>query len=82
MIAFQIMERLQNRCTGFEYGNINIDSVFFVDDGIVLEESMEAARKSIKMLREICKDHGLEINLNKSRALIFHRNIMKLKGYL
>ena len=53
------MERLQNRCTGLEYGNMNINSVFFVDDGIVLEESVEKAKESIKILREIGKDHGL-----------------------
>ena len=33
---------------------------------------MEEARKSIKILGEICEDYGLEINLNKSRALIFN----------
>ena len=57
---------------------IEINSLWFADDSIVLANSEEAAIKNIREIREISRKFGLELNENKS-AIIVNKGTLKAK---
>lgn len=71
MISYKIMREMGNRCEGVRYNEIKINSLFYADDGLILETSIEKAEKAIKNLREIAEEYGLEINKEKSKIIQF-----------
>ena len=46
--------------------------VFFADDGIQFSQSIDEARYNIKLICNISKKYGLEINKEKSKIIIFN----------
>ena len=63
---------------GFE-DMFKISSLFFADDGLILENSVENAEANIQELININKEYGLEINREKSHVIIWN---MKEKNKL
>ena len=49
-------------------------ALFFADDGIILMQTLQEAKKSIQILSEIANDCGLSIKNNKSNIIIFNSN--------
>ena len=47
-------------------------ALFFADDGMILMQTQQEAKESIKILSNIAKDCGLSINKNKSNIIIFN----------
>ena len=72
MITFRIMEEMQLKCKGFQVHGAKINTLFYADDGLIIEESIEEAEKSVEKLIVASKLYGLKINMDKSKALIFN----------
>ena len=72
MLTYKIMEYIDNRSPGFHNHHFKISSLFFADDGLLLNHSIQEAEMSIEALTEIGKKYGLEINKGKSHVIIFN----------
>ena len=55
----------------FEVDGVRINSLWFADDSIVVANSVEAAERNLKIVKEIGGYFGLEINEEKSMALVY-----------
>ena len=71
IITFVIMERLEEVGVPFIVDGIEINSLWFCDDSNLVANSVEAARANIRIVKEVGRGLGLEINEGKSKALIF-----------
>ena len=67
-----IIEELNNRGSGYQDDIININSLYFVDDGLLLANSIEEAAVNLKIVIQVSRHFGLEINTTKSNIMIFN----------
>lgn len=72
MITYKIIKELENKGKGFENEVLKIVALFFADDGLVFAETIADARNNIRILREVSKECGLDINVAKSSILIYN----------
>ena len=52
-------------------------SIFFADDSILLAKTLEVARRNLKIVAEVSRAFGLEINESKSKILIYRKGRQK-----
>ena len=71
LITYIIIEELEGRGVLFEVDGVRINSLWFADDSIVVANSVEAAERNLKIVKEIGGYFGLEINEKKSMALVY-----------
>ena len=57
-----IINEMNTRLTGYKDDIIQINSLHFADDGLLLANSIEDAENNLKLVIEICRKFGLEIN--------------------
>ena len=50
--------------------DIKINSFFYADDALILNNDMQDARKNLKVLKETSLKYGLEINTEKSKMIV------------
>lgn len=55
---------------GFSQRGLNINTLYYTDDSLLISHSVEEARYDIRALLEICNECGLETNKNKNRIVI------------
>ena len=67
-----IIEELNRRGTGYKDDQINVKSLFFADDGLLLSNSIDDAADNIQIVTQISRTFGLEINNTKSNIMIFN----------
>ena len=72
LLTYRIITKMNTETRGYIAENMEIRTLFFADDGLVINESIEEASHSIKSLQNIAKDYGLEVNKEKSSILIFN----------
>ena len=72
LITYMIIEELNNRGSGYQDDIININSLYFADDGLLLANSIEEAAVNLKIVIQISRHFGLEINKAKSNIMIFN----------
>lgn len=72
LITYNIIEELRKKTEGIWIGGIRINSLFFADDGLLLAKSVEEAKIAIRSLMEIAGSYGLEINVRKSKCLMYN----------
>ena len=53
---------------------IKVNSLFYADDGVLLEENVEDIRKGIEIVRRIGEEYGLKMNMRKTKCMIFSGN--------
>ena len=66
-----LIRTLDEEGEDFEIEGLKINSIFFADDSILVGNSIEKARRNIKIVKEISKFFGLEINEKKSQVMIY-----------
>ena len=71
LITYIIIEELEGRGVVFEVDGIRINSLWYADDGIIVSNTVEGARRNLEVVREIGGYFGLEINEKKSMALVY-----------
>ena len=67
-----IIEELNNRGSGYQDDIININSLYFADDGLLLANSIAEEAVSLKIVIQISRHFGLKINKAKSNIMIFN----------
>ena len=59
-----------------------LNSLMWADDIILLSETKEGLQKSINNLQNYCMKWKLDINLKKTKILIFNKSGSKIKTYI
>ena len=72
IITYMIISELNSRGTGYKDDTIKINSLYFADDGLLLANNIEDATNNLKMVMQISREFGLEINKEKSNIIIFN----------
>ena len=52
-------------------GGVELNSLWFADDSLILSNSVDGTRRNIRIVREVSRSFGLEINEDKSAILVF-----------
>ena len=69
LITYRIIKDMETTTNGYNVGNITIKSLFFADDGLLINSNMIDTEKSIMQLQTIASKYGLAINKEKSNVL-------------
>ena len=72
LITYMIIKKINEGGRGFSNELIKLGVLFFADDALVLADNLEDARFNIRILVEIGKKCGLDINKDKSSILIYN----------
>ena len=82
LITYEIIKELEKNGEGLEMEDTQINSLFFADDSLTMADSIEKARKNLKILTEISESYGLKINKEKSNILLYNstENIKEIEG--
>ena len=67
-----IINELNSRGAGYKDDIVNVNSLYFADDGLLLAGNIEDATNNLKMVMQISREFGLEINKEKSNIIIFN----------
>ena len=72
LITYEIIRELERKGQGFMNEYVEILALFFADDGLLIADSISSAKHNIKILKEVSRACGLEINTAKSNIVIFN----------
>ena len=61
--------------------NYPVSHLFFADDLILMSETSSGLQKLIDQLSQYCTDMKLEVNINKSKAMVFSKEQNKMNDY-
>ena len=61
--------KLNQTGLGITLGNVNISTIFFADDIVVMGKDKSSLDKLMRMTRDFCKNHHLEISTSKSKVM-------------
>lgn len=67
-----IIKKLKEYNIGYRDWELLISCLFFADDGLMMANSIEDMKAILEFLKEITKEYGLEINMNKSEIIIYN----------
>ena len=59
--------------SGLSLGNMCIILLLFADDMVIFGNSVEDLQNSLNRLHEYCEHWGLEVNINKTKVVVFRR---------
>ena len=68
-----IIEKLQKEGIGYKDDLFKISALFFADDGLVLAQTIEEAKRAIKILTDTAGACGLNINKQKSHIMVYNK---------
>ena len=71
-MTYIITKAIETTEAGFTNHKFTLPILFFADDGLLLNHSIEEARKSFKTLVGVSSECGLDINKKKSHIIIFN----------
>ena len=71
LITYLIIGKLEEEGAMVEVGGIKLNSIWFADDSILAANSIEGARRNIKIVKDISRTFGLEINEKKSMVMVY-----------
>ena len=72
LITYRIIKELEKKGQGFMNEFVEILALFFADDGLLVADTIESAKRNIRILKEVGRACGLEINAAKSNVVIFN----------
>ena len=61
-------------CDPPQLGNQNIDCLLYADDLVLISKSENGLQKSISALEKYCSSWGLDININKTKVVVFNKS--------
>ena len=86
---------LASKCTGLDYLNniqeellndelttfLKLDLLMYADDTVLLAESPEDLQTSLNTMKDYCSMFDLEINIDKTKVMIFSRGKLRKSYY-
>ena len=82
LITYVIIEKLHREGAVFRMEGIDLNLLWFADDGTLVANSLEGAARNIRVVKEVSKTFGLEINEKKSAIMIYKggKGVKKIEG--
>ena len=83
LITYKIIEEMNRRTRGVRVGGVKVSSLFFADDGMMLAEGVEEAKRTVRSLREEARKYGLGMNMEKSKCMMFNMEqeaVLEIEG--
>ena len=71
LITYLIIDKLEREGEIVEVGGVGLNSLWFADDSLILSNSVDGTGRNIRLVREVSRSFGLEINEDKSAILVF-----------
>ena len=62
-----------NSCHGVEMGSYNLNCLLYADDVILLSKKEEGLQNCLKKLEKYCAEWCLDVNLEKTKVLVFDK---------
>ena len=59
LITYMMISELNRTGTGYRDENVNIESLYFADDGLLLANSIEDAKNNLKIVIQVSRDSNL-----------------------
>ena len=72
LMTYIISKVIETTDAGFKNDKFTLPILFFADDGLLLNHTIQETRNSVNKLIGISKECGLEINKKKSHIIIFN----------
>ena len=69
---YMIIQEINTRGSGYNDDIIKVNALYFADDGLLLADNIEDAVNNLKIVMQISKEFGLEINKEKSNVIMFN----------
>ena len=69
LVTYRIIKEMEEVTKGINTGKVTIKSLFFADDGLLVNNSETDAENAAKQLQRIASKYGLKINKEKSNIL-------------
>lgn len=80
LIAFMILNGLEETEDGYQAERIKINTMVFADDGLQMSKSLEEAKRNVRKVTDISKEWRLEISKDKSNFTVQCRREYKRIG--
>ena len=74
MVTYKIIEYVQGLRLGFSFGNVNVSSLFYMDDALLLATSPQDASTIINKISLVSSRYGLELNRGKCQVMIYNKS--------
>ena len=74
-------EIFDNSCSPVKLGNIEINSMSYADDLLLVSETSKGLQKCMQKLQQYCYKWGLSVNTNKTKYMIFGKKQKDVKLY-
>ena len=74
LVTFMIIRKLEEEGAEYEVEGRNASSLFFADDSMLFSKTKQDAEKNLRIMTEVGREYGLEINKEKSKILIYNGN--------
>ena len=72
LITYLIIDELERNGTGFVNYLLNIKALYYADDALLLAHTTAEAEQNLKLLTQISKHYGLEINKKKCNIITYN----------
>ena len=66
--------RSERNCEPVVINGMSINCLLYADDIILLSDSKEGLQSSIDVFKNYCKNWNLQVNVNKSKVMVFNSN--------
>src|SRR6185436_1091024 len=68
---FMIKEAMED-VDGIGIGGFNITDLKYADDAVLVADKRKKMQKMIDRLSKTCKEHGMEINVKKTKVMVMN----------
>ena len=72
LMTYIITKVIEGTDAGFKNHKFTLPVIFFADDGLLLNHSVEETKRSVKTLMSVSKECGLDINKKKCHIIIYN----------
>ena len=72
LITYRIIKEFNKVSKGYVTDKLNVNALFFADDGMLVNDTISEAENAINQMQRIASEYGLKINRDKSNAMIFN----------
>ena len=82
LVTYKIIEHLKDLNKGFRKGNIEVPVLYYIDDGLIITNSIKDTELIIKEIEEKSSEYGLKLNKEKCSILVINKReeLENIKG--
>ena len=69
-----LVDIFDSNCDAVTVGDFSLNCLMYADDLILILESEEGLRNCLNKLEHYCEDWCLDINIDKTKSLVFNKS--------